>query len=483
MRNQLCSAAILLFGVALGQATEPQTVEFRSRMEFAKAMNKVHHGLTESEVLELLGKPDDMQTEFDAGRSFEMDFTKVIWRYGTSGHLTPATLGQVYFTTKGRVQWFVGEGEPEIEFLPPEHKLRELLNAIGQVTYEKMWPYNPRKLIHVVNLLQPLGKRMALAVIREYVRVAHNGISSGQEGVYLVLSVLFDSPIHLRRQTMHSGFTVPDTIKDLTVLSRFPISLEQDIPFLVGELGSGTIAGLPESPWDYFEPFEKNGKIRSKPLVPTDKPVEALATLEKSSRWPYRVHAEDNYTEINGRHSVNDQILRLLNSVYPREPEISNQLLPSDDKLDAEIRRIHDGISKLKIRWDSRQDKYTFLDGTSYPDAEPKNYYRQVWCPEFPDAKMLFMFERINHRGLGFGLRITGKNMQPIGPAVIKVVQIGSPEKLIVRYDTEKMKALRLDDSQQLYSKWQTIELLEGTRVRVDLIVNGKSQSSPIYEP
>jgi hypothetical protein len=55
----------------------------RSRRDFAKAMSKIEVGMTENEILALLGKPDDVQTQYDAG-GIVTPRTKEIWRYGTN---------------------------------------------------------------------------------------------------------------------------------------------------------------------------------------------------------------------------------------------------------------------------------------------------------------------------------------------------------------------------------------------------------------
>ncbi len=80
------------------QAVEP------TRAEFAAAMAKITKDMKADEVLKLLGKPDDIRTRFDPGGIVTYR-TSEIWGYGTSGHLTFATLGSIYMT-EGRVQYY-----------------------------------------------------------------------------------------------------------------------------------------------------------------------------------------------------------------------------------------------------------------------------------------------------------------------------------------------------------------------------------------
>ena len=60
-----------------------------------------------AEVRRLLGPPDDVRTQHDPGGISAAD-AKEIWRYGTSGHLTTATLGVVCIDEKDRVQYVSG---------------------------------------------------------------------------------------------------------------------------------------------------------------------------------------------------------------------------------------------------------------------------------------------------------------------------------------------------------------------------------------
>src|SRR5688500_16483850 len=75
-----------------------------TRAEFAKAISKLKESMYREEALRLLGPPDDMRTERDPGGLYAAD-TKQTRRYGTGGHLTTATLGQVYIAVKDRVQY------------------------------------------------------------------------------------------------------------------------------------------------------------------------------------------------------------------------------------------------------------------------------------------------------------------------------------------------------------------------------------------
>ena len=142
-----------------------------SRVDFAAAMDQVTEGMTEADVLSLLGPPHDVQTRHDPGGLGS--HLKEIWRYGTAGHLTPATLGQVYFDRAGLVRWAFGKGQPHTTGLVSEDELRPLLMILdrGRAAFASPWLYNPLVVIEAVNRLLPLGKETALAVLEEYLRI------------------------------------------------------------------------------------------------------------------------------------------------------------------------------------------------------------------------------------------------------------------------------------------------------------------------
>lgn len=78
----------------------------RDRVSFAGRLSTVRERLAADRVREILGPPDDIRREGIMG-------TKERWCYGTSGHLTFPTLGEVYIDEKGTVQFvYGGQGQP-----------------------------------------------------------------------------------------------------------------------------------------------------------------------------------------------------------------------------------------------------------------------------------------------------------------------------------------------------------------------------------
>jgi hypothetical protein len=168
----------LLFGtlplifacIFICQAQGPQS---RTRRQFVTLMSQISTEMTREEVEAILGKPDDIRTKYDPGGVWRTQ-TGEIWRYGTNGHLTTATLGSVYIAEDGKVQLVCGgDGDPPPAWMFTEEELRAILRILDDApSYSYGWGYNPRGVIRAVNALQPLGKEKSLAAVAEYLRIA-----------------------------------------------------------------------------------------------------------------------------------------------------------------------------------------------------------------------------------------------------------------------------------------------------------------------
>ncbi|HXY37074.1 MAG TPA: hypothetical protein VEI07_22795, partial [Planctomycetaceae bacterium] len=189
IRTWLVAIHLLVLAIPLVRAGEP----LRDRRAFAEAMNKIKEGMPEAEVIALVGQPDDVSTDKDWGGS--LGHVQRILRYGASGHLKAATLGQIWIDDDHRVRNVFGRGTPPPEGLFTEPELRRLLEALNELPGLNGSHYNPRPVIRAVNLLQPLGKEKSLAAIDEFLRVSFQFTEhNAREGLFLVLRTLFEVP-------------------------------------------------------------------------------------------------------------------------------------------------------------------------------------------------------------------------------------------------------------------------------------------------
>lgn len=93
----------LLLLVTCASGSSQGASQAREREQFQQALDHIREGMTEAEVISILGRPEDIRTERDPGGIGRVH-TKEIWCYGAKGHLSFPTLGCVYIDKSGRTQ-------------------------------------------------------------------------------------------------------------------------------------------------------------------------------------------------------------------------------------------------------------------------------------------------------------------------------------------------------------------------------------------
>jgi len=356
-------------------------VDHGNRYAFAAAMAKLTPGMSAAEVKAILGKPDDIRTQFDPGgptgestRRFSLveDIRMVrdysaraaspfkqyhlneIWAYGTNGHLTKATLGMVYMDDDGRLEEsFGGKGEPPLPGQVEEADLRHYLRVLADVPpWMSSGTVDPKKIIRAVNLLKPIGKARALAAIAEFLRVTpgDDWDRSGRGGIVLVLEALFEWPRADAR---------PRAYRHLV-----PVG---DIPFVRSYTGS--FMGAVPQPEPELEYFRAHGVLFTQPLAPTTRPMVAVENFLATN--PDKTYSHGLFLP---------QILNLLDTVHRKETD-SPATPGSYRKLPEEWENISAEVAKLSLRWDDAESCYTFAEGwrlMPLVELHPA-YRRQIW--------------------------------------------------------------------------------------------------------
>ena len=341
------------------------------RRAFANIMAQVERGMTAAEVRNLVGRPDEI--DLRRANSGEWESFGRTWRYGVNGRGTCPTLGWVMFDREGTVQSVAGgtssltvaggPTSPPPPELMDERELRRLLRLLSDVPPCRGLGYDPASLIRAVNTLRPLGKERALAVIREYLRVG------GGESMFLVLRVLFevpDEPGHMPRMSI--GAPYPPEPKDPTLVPRFPLVIQDDIPLML--VRGYLVAGAGSGPEPHVRYFQEHGTLRSKPLRPGGDPLAALDRFVASPQWLYEAKYAPGYNPrgvqvvqfsaldvANGRHMIMDQLLHLVADVYPLPQDRFGGILPFRGA-EARWRKIKSEVAKLKLRWDPQTNRY-----------------------------------------------------------------------------------------------------------------------------
>jgi len=426
----LLKALLLIFACSfICQAQAPQA---RTRQQFVAMMSRVSPEMSRDEVEAILGKPDDIRTKYDPGGAE----TGETWRYGTNGHLTTATLGSVYIDENGKVQGVCGAaGAPPPAWMFAEEELRSILRILDETSsYNDGWGYNPRSVIRAVNALQPLGKEKALAAVAEYLRVSPVSFDAhAVDGMFLVLRTLFEIPNppgHM--PVMLVGQPSPMGPDDLTKIPRFPIYIQDDIPFLM--VSGYSLLGQAEDPRKHLNYFREHGVIRSLPLVPPPDPApstrRALDALSNNGISP------DGAPEYD---MLFNQILWLLDSVYEVEGDSFRDkmfLAASSDREKAVA-----AVSKLKLRWDVKKQDYTFADGTTPRIDRPGPYRRNIWQPGIPELDLALTIERISRKAIQVSVRWTGgKRELRNRPGVISIYNASERSLPIAQFKLEYLK-------------------------------------------
>jgi hypothetical protein len=488
----------LAFAASISIAKEPP----RDRRAFAREMGKIKEGMPQAEVIKILGPPDDVTTKKD-GEGMEINHALEIWRYGASGHMKPATLAQICIDVDHRVQYISGQGPPPPEGMFAEPELRRILEALSDLPGLNGSFYNPRPVIRAVNLLQPLGKEKALAAIEEYLRVSSWLMDDHpREGVFVVLRTLFEVPSgqtvfpHGIASTpgymppMLVGASIPAEPNDKKLLPRFPVAIEGDIPFFLVE--GYNLGGRPELPESHVIYFRKFGKLRAKPLSPTAKPIEALQAFENSPRWYFKGKVDGPF-EYDRREQIllGNQLMRLLNTVDQVEPNWSGQFLGFDS--DEKNQKLLHHASTLAIRWDAKECKYTFLDGTSLVPPDPNRYSLHFWTPKIPGLSIEFSAKRGSRRYVNLGLEETAKLSKPNPRGIVRVFNVKTPQKALCEFKVGEPVSVAqgapevhvgaTDSQGYSQSTGTTVEIEEGQKIRAVLVIGEKSFESPVFEP
>jgi len=464
---------------------EDDSANQTSRDKFARAMAMVKKGMTEKEVLDLLGKPDDFLTQNDRS-GISTARTKEIWNYGSNGHLTFATLGAVYIDEDHKVQYiFGGRGKPPSPQMFSEEELRSLLRQIDKTPgYNASYHFNPLPLIQTVNRLQPFGKEKALAAIDEFLRVASGFHDEATEGVFLVLRVLFDVPDDPGYMPhMRVGAPWPAAPEDAKRLPRFPILLQDDVPLLL--VSGYDLAGLAEMPERHVNYFRENGRLREKPLMPGNNPLGVMDSWAKNAsclfEGPGRLSRNDGAAQ--GKELIANQLLNLLDSVYRKDADVYGRKLScrGADEADREWSTIKAEIAKLKIKWDAKKNCYTFEDGSRLPKPIRKLCRRHIWKLEGLEGKAELILERKDKDHLQVQLKWSGKRNQKKPEFVLEVLEVTKIDKPLAKFGSVSISSWAGDEV--FSSQSFLVDLLDGADVQARLKIEERERLSPVFKP
>jgi hypothetical protein len=180
-----------------------------------------------------------------------------------------------------------------------------------------------------------------------------------------------------------------------------------------------------------------------------------------------------------------------MDTVYPAEPDANGGLLPFGARGAARRRAIVSEASNLKIRWNDGTQRYTFLDGTSLPEPEPKHYRREIWRPAIAGLDVELIIEREGPRSVWAWAVENYDTGRPAPVAVITVFDVNAKGGTLAEFKTGGRgsggaPSTQVDASigtNGTRSSGKGFKLVEGTEIQVGLVVDSKRHLSPIYKP
>ena len=457
-----------------------QTVH--KREDFADRLTLLSEGMPAARVLALVGKPDDIRTHSDPG-GISSPGTSEIWCYGSDGHLTFPTLGQIHLDSNCRVQFIFGARKAIFTEGMDEAQIRGLLCTIDRLPPVSGCQYDPLPMIEVVNSLQALGKHKAVRILREYVRVAsplHSQAVNG--GLSLALRILFEVPNdpgyfpRLRYLLTPIG-KEPEDPKSLP---RFPMHLENDIPILL--IAGYVKSGVPQDLEQELQYFESHCPLRARPLRPSVQPF--LVSERTKGLWSSI--AMDTWQSYH-QAMIRSQLLRLVDSVFRVQTVDSGGLLIEPDKqADERWAAYCAQLSTQLIRWETGEHKYVFGDGTSLPKRERPLFRREVWTTKLGGTTVVLAMERICNKYISISLDMEGHGQLLLPDGSLRILAEGTEVNPLAEFPHMKpttRKQLSSEFGSWTHSERVSVQWERGKGLIAELDSDGILFRSQVFRP
>jgi hypothetical protein len=486
-RPPLCLTLVLLLCL-LGPASPALAKRPQNRQAFAAAMARVvaslqwqdgladesvvidrrAEGMPESEVLALLGRPDEVVPPGAPRHSDDpyLEPGERLLRYGTDGPGTLATLGAVSINARGRAGLvFGGKGQPPDPRLVPERELRRLLRLLDRLPTALLpegGQFDPLALIRIVNALQPLGKERALAVINEYCRVSYAPITPED----------FDHPDwgFVQRSSLHGLMSLLFELPAELPAEFFPwpysLVLVRDVPLMTTH--GGGLAGSVSFGMLHLYHYRQLGRLRARPLSPPARPWEVVDELQSTPAW--QEASADQRRAM--RCMAANQFLRLLSPVYPVEPDRYGQKVPAGPEFEDRWQDTVRDLKRLRVRWDARRNTYRFSNGAHF--GSPRTWPRltHYWHTSLAGVKVDVTVHRWSTYMVNMSLAWKGKRLPSQAPNSELRVYAGAERSLVGVFRPPPRGTA--DDY---------VSVVKGAKLWTELTVGPRHQIGPAWWP
>jgi hypothetical protein len=278
--------------------------------------------------------------------------------------------------TLGKVDWFKSvrfsnlwpvlpqtTGTISIPGPRPIDRTMQFINGSPRVRF---YGYDPVRLIQAVNHLHGLGKDKSIQAMRDYLKLIgfrHNrrpdpdpaNLDDGnQEAIYLIVPLLFEqankADAEAAKQLWYAMLAEPRSDEEKS-WPQYPFAIENDIPFLIGQGPSGW-EGIPPYPDKLIDWAEKHGKLRAKPLRPSDNPLVAVENL---------LARKKPFPHFAGRKSETElriQAWRAVRHLVAKDVPFEEWMTYFDFDVNQDWQKYKHLADKLNIRWDEKRQQY-----------------------------------------------------------------------------------------------------------------------------
>jgi hypothetical protein len=248
------------------------------------------------------------------------------------------------------------------------------------------------------------------------------------------------------------------------------VTLEDDVPILL--VWGYELTGQAQPVEEHVDYFRIHGKIREKPLCPTNSPLKIYERVTASYRWLYA-----NQLDVRAlKHQTGLQLLSLLSSVIPNGEDSTDFECCTCEDADNWWRKSTAVLSGKSIRWDKNKDLYTFADGTALPPIPKKLYRREIWRLDTGAGEARLIAERVNRKHISVTLERHARLGDELAHVGFEVFLDGDPTRPVATVSTSDVSGS--DDKAQSSSHSITVKVQEGQKIRVVLTgEKGKGKS------
>ena len=337
---------MLLIAFLAIAAQVPPGRPYKNRVEFFRLAYSIIQGWNQGQVRNLLGPPDDVLAADDSA-DINPDRC-LVWCYGSIGHGTFPTLGKVVFDLPGGLsqQVFWQKTDPPSMSVISDAEMDTHLRRLGQdLPSDLLW------VIRAANVLRPLGKEKALAVMVEYSRVSDQW---GSDRLFWLGRALFAwlRP-NASSNVPYNGPTTP-SLSDSAKWMDFPVMESDGIPF---SFHTGRLPG--DVPWpfeNYASKCQVDWVLRRWELRPSNDPFHVLKRIAHDRRWKLiSFGGMEALTERRIEMDFMPELLALVRDAW-KPKEVGENVDWREPPITFE--KLHAEFLAAKVHWDGKKQNY-----------------------------------------------------------------------------------------------------------------------------